>query len=303
MRIIGSRSLGRLALVVPVAISTSCGGGSSPSSSSSTPPGPAPTPIPAPAPTPTPIAGCGIPLPAYNAKEKCQREISEYFPAVDAAINRVIQEKPYIFNLSDYGGDGSYRILREAEFVYNVIKNLEAQGYCAGLYAEELAVKKTSEYSENFDITSAKGYIRRGPNTYMSTCYPASFTNAPGGPPPPPGCSLPPSTEYWCAREQESYLQIVDDAIMQTTREHPEWFDFKDLQVATDWFLVLNGAAYINRVVEIVRSKGLCAKQDQDEVNIKSTNENSENYDILTASDHVRRGAGSYIVTCWPAQF
>ena len=305
MRVTGSRFVGRLAVVVFVCVSASCGGGGkTPSSSSSPTPAPTPTAPPVPAPTPKPIStGCGIPLPVYKPIEKCQKETSEYFPGVDAAINRVIAEKPYIFDLNNQTGEGSYFVRREAEFVYNVVVNLESAGYCAGLYAEELAVKKTAEYSENFDITSSRSYIRRGPSTYMSTCYPASFTNVAGGPPPPPGCSLPPSSELWCAREQQSYLQIVDDAIMQTTQEHPEWFDFKDLQVATDWFLVLNGDAYIKRVVEIVRAKGLCAKQDQDEINIKRTNENSENYDILTGSDHVRRGEGSYQVTCWPAQF
>ena len=307
MRVTAPRHLGGMAAPFLACALAACGGDKAPSPRGPTSPAPAPAPTPTPVPTPTPLTigvGCGLTPTIADGKEKCERSISDYWGAVNDAIEQVIREKPYIFNFSDTRGDGGFKLLREAEFVLNVHKNLEGRGYCTGLYAEEMAVKKNNDYSENFDLVLATGHIRRGDGMYASTCYPASFSWLPTPVfPQTPGCSLPPSGELWCAREEQTFLQLLDDAIVQTTQEHPEWFDPKDLQPGTDWIKALDGTNYLRRVVEVLRTKGVCAKQDKDEINIKRTNDSSENYDILSGTDYVRRGPGTYVVTCWPAQF
>jgi len=36
-------------------------------------------------------------------------------------------------------------------------------------------VKKVNDFSEHFDIFAGEGYIRRGPGSYRSSCFPAAF--------------------------------------------------------------------------------------------------------------------------------
>ena len=43
------------------------------------------------------------------------------------------------------------------------------------IMGEEIQVKRTNEFSEHFDINYADVYVRRGPGTYRSSCYPAAF--------------------------------------------------------------------------------------------------------------------------------
>jgi hypothetical protein len=185
-----------------------------------------------------------------------------------------------------------------------VIQNLDKLGYCGGLYSEELAVTNVTSYSENFDILDAKSFARRGANSYRSTCTPASYTmpQAPAGNT--PGCSLAASRSVACTRETSVFGQAVEAALDQIMKENPEIFDFTDVQPGgAGWYFVKDQAAYSQGVVKILLSKGLCARWDGEELNVKNTNVSSENYDILTASSHVRRGEGSYRVTCYPAFF
>ena len=53
---------------------------------------------------------------------------------------------------------------------------MRRKGYCAGMYAEEVSVRTSKAYSENFDVVTSSGTIRRGSGAYRSTCYPASTT-------------------------------------------------------------------------------------------------------------------------------
>ena len=55
--------------------------------------------------------------------------------------------------------------------------------------------------------------------------------------------------------------------------------------------------------MKILLAKGVCARWDGEELNVKTNNVSSENYDILTAKGYMRRGDGSYRVTCYPAYF
>ena len=284
-----------------------CGGGSSSPANPSTPPPTLPPTTQPPSTTNPPLsATClRLGLGTSSGKEVCQPEGADFLDNVERAIDELIAQQPQIFDLNSFSGPGGYRVLSEGAYFVGVIQNLDRQGYCAGLYSEELAVTNVTQYSENYDILDAKGYARRGVNSYRSTCTPASYTMPVALPGNTPGCSLASSVSVACNRETSVLGQTVADALEQITREQPAIFDFGDVQPGGDpnWYKVKDEAAYSQGVVKILLAKGVCARWDGEELNVKTNNVSSENYDILTASGHMRRGDGSYRVTCYPAYF
>jgi hypothetical protein len=51
-----------------------------------------------------------------------------------------------------------------------VVALLRIHGFCADFDGEEIAVKSTNDYSEQFDVETASGYSIR---LYTATCRPA----------------------------------------------------------------------------------------------------------------------------------
>jgi hypothetical protein len=232
-------------------------------------------------------------------------ESSAYLQVVDEAIDDTVHRHPEYFDLNDIQGAGGYRVLSLGGLTVGVIESLDRMGYCGGQYGEELAVKQNNNYSENFALTSSKGYVRRGSSTYRSTCTPASFTNTD----PPvgnnPGCTLNYSHALACSRELQRivFLDQVMAAIDKVGKEHPEIFDFTSHAPGTNGVKVLHPDAYTKAVVANLLAAGLCARWDGEEINVKNTDDWSENYDILTADSFERVGEGAYRVTCYPAYF
>ena len=285
-----------------------CGGGgsSTPSTPSTPPPTPPPTTLPPSTTNPPLSATCNrLGLGTSTGKESCRPEGETFLDALDKAIDDLIAQQPQIFDLNSFSGPGGYRVLSEGAYFVGVIQNLDKQGYCGGLYGEELAVTNVKDYSDNFDILDAKSYARRGLNSYRSTCTPASYTipMAPGGNS--PGCALAASVSVACTRENSVFGDVVAVALDQITRDHPEYFEFDNVQPGGDpnWYKVTNVDGYVQGVVKILLAKGACARWDGEELNIKTNNVSSENYDILTSKGYMRRGEGSYRVTCYPAYF
>lgn len=296
----------RAAVALLTAALIACGGGSSGPSNPSTP---LPTPVPTPTPIPTepPLSASCVRLSLGQAtgQERCRVEGTDFLDDVDEAIDELVAQQPHIFDLNQVAGGGGYKILSEGAYTVGVIKNLDKRGLCAGIYGEELAVAQSAGYSENFDIVDSRGFIRRGTSTYRSTCQPASFTTpqAPAGNT--PGCNLPASVSLACQDEEGEFSQLVEDALDQLVREQPGLFDTNDIQrgAPANWYRVKDEAAYTQGLVRILISKGVCARWDGEEINIKKHNVSSENYDILTAQGYVRRGTGAYQVDCFPAYF
>jgi hypothetical protein len=57
-------------------------------------------------------------------------------------------------------------------------------------------------------------------------------------------------------------------------------------------------------MVDIMTTKGYCAKHDGEELALKKgTNANSEQYDVDLSGKYIRRGPGIYRVSCYPAAF
>jgi hypothetical protein len=294
-----ARRIAGVALVGLGALSLGvCGGGAGSGGGTKKPPAP-PVATPTPAPTPDPpISQSCAKLPPGNPDPSCVRQSPDHLAQVEQAIRTLQAEEPAIFE-----GD----VVRSVgAFYIGLIRILDREGLCASTDGEELGVTTTSAWNEQYDVLTAKNVARFGPNIYRTTCYPSSVPFPLGAPPvQQANCPLPPSREILCAREQEGlYYEAVEDAISQILREKPQLFDFSQTAPGTDFPLVKDLDAYQGGVVEILVSKGYCAKYDFFEVGVKrGSNAFNEQYDIDIASQYVRRGPGIYRSSCYPSSF
>ncbi|HXK10971.1 MAG TPA: hypothetical protein VMT70_15085 [Vicinamibacteria bacterium] len=143
-------------------------------------PTPAPTPTPGatptPAPSPTPPSGSSCSLPASNPPNPvCVDDPSQLYPMVDAAITKATQIHPEYFDFGRTNCGNCYYVTNVDGYVATVQQVLAGQGACSYWDGEELAVKTTNAFSEQFDILVSSGYIRRGPNSYRGDCMPSWF--------------------------------------------------------------------------------------------------------------------------------
>jgi hypothetical protein len=126
-----------------------------------------------------------------------------------------------------------------------------------------------------------------------------------GNPAPTAGsCSLPPSNpaSVTCTDESPRLVAEVEAALDAVTERYPELFDFNDTKCETCYFIKDTGR-YLDEVIKQLNRQGLCARGGLEEIGVKSTNDFSEQYDIILASDHMRRAPGSYRGVCRPAIF
>jgi len=169
----------RTALAAAVALSLSCSGSSSP-----TPPGPGPSVAPSVAPSTAPsVAPSASPTPSTSScalgrgsvDTSCARHTAQHVEAVEAAIDRLVQQKPEIFNTAEQVGDRGYRVLNQGAYLQGVADQLVTAGYCAETNGDTLQVKNSQEFSEEYDILLGSGHVRRGVGTYRESCAPAAF--------------------------------------------------------------------------------------------------------------------------------
>jgi hypothetical protein len=53
-----------------------------------------------------------------------------------------------------------------------LVAAIQAQGICAKDDNEEIAVKNSNAFDEQYNIWTSGGYVRR---SYITTCFPAQF--------------------------------------------------------------------------------------------------------------------------------
>jgi hypothetical protein len=131
-----------------------------------------------PAPTPTPAQqGCSAGL--GSARYTCQGDLAGLQPRLEAAIDKLVQDQPQLFNLTDDpGGDHRYRILNLDAYYDGVIANLQSGGLCAQrdyLDKDRIAIKEDNSYNESYNVVGRQTRILRGPEMYSVTCTPANF--------------------------------------------------------------------------------------------------------------------------------
>lgn len=287
--------------VVAVASFSVCGGGDS-SSGGPTQPAPPPVvePTPDPGPTPEPplSASCAA-LPLGDPTVRCPYEQPTFQNEVDNAIRTLQAEQPALF-------DQNQVVQAVGAYYVGLIQILDRQGLCAYYDGEELGVSNSANFNDQFDILTANNRMRIGEKTYRSTCHPSAIPVGKGPlRPSPEGCSLAPSREVACSRQEAGrFHHIVEDAVQQVLRDQPELFNFNDIAPGTDWPRINDLEAYTLAVIDVVRARGFCVKNDElEEIAVKNENSFSEQYDIQYRDKYIRTGQGTYRATCYPAAF
>jgi hypothetical protein len=119
--------------------------------------------------------GCTLPASVSIA---CGREEGEFSQIIEDAIDQLVKEEPGLFDPNDIqkGAPSNwYRVRDEAAYTKGLVRILNTKGVCAAWDGEEINIKKNNVSSENFDILTAQGYIRRGEGAYQVDCFPAYF--------------------------------------------------------------------------------------------------------------------------------
>ncbi len=172
----------RLAAVAGLALSAllvvQCGG--STPAQPQTPVTPTPT---APPPTPPPgpltvIPACVLPASNPGLSATCEAPPAKLKADVYAAIDRAINERPELFDLSDV--NGGPRVLDVEKYMTAVVAALGEAGLCGHIDPEgEIGVKNQNGFSEQWIIASRVGWNPPSKNwvqrKYVGACWPATF--------------------------------------------------------------------------------------------------------------------------------
>ena len=286
-----SRWFWLLGFVAVSSLFITCGGGDSP-----TKPIPGDTPTPTaeptvePTPEPTPLPGMSCGLPAVDGSTLCKRTEAQaqFMDEVDKAINDLMAHQPELFSGVFIKNLGAYHT--------GVVRNLEAQGFCAVWDGEEVAVKSDNGFSEQFHVDTSNRLIRTSPGSYRATCKPAAFPVNPAPLPKRGDCDLPSSRDMGCDRlEDGEFVPLVDRVIDEIAADSPHLVDVDYLLGTYD--------EYYEEMVKRLKAHGVCAVFDGEEIAIKQTNEFSEQYHPILSSKKIRKGYGSYRATCTPATY
>jgi hypothetical protein len=287
-------------IVVLLALSLGvCGGSDSNNAAGPTTPipvMPAPTPVPGPMPDPPLSTSCTM-YSNGDPTAKCDDDNSAFLGDVQAAISILKDEHPEFF-------DG-INVVNQGGFYVEIIKVLDRMSLCADFDGEELQVKNSDDFSEQYDIMSSKSEVRTSHRIYLGTCRPAVFPlpEAPL-PPSPASCPLAPSRFVACGREPEGrFYGHVEESIDELLAERPELFDPDDFVAGQGHPALRDPAAYHEAMLEKLVGKGYCAIFDGEEIQLKSSNEFTEHYDVNFQDKYVRRGPGIYRGSCYPAAF
>jgi len=102
----------------------------------------------------------------------CPKLDSQLLGYVNKAVDTVQQKRPELFDFTDVRGE-SVRVLDHQKYQTAVVAAINAQGgVCAADNNEEIQVKVSNDFNEQFNIWTSAGYTRR---SYITTCFPAQF--------------------------------------------------------------------------------------------------------------------------------
>ena len=152
--------------------------------------------------------------------------------------------------------------------------------------------------------TAVTGAERGGARSFLASPNPAPSTSPLPSPSPTPSpCPYGKGTvDATCLRGVPVFLEKVDAAISQLVQQRPEIFNLEDA-AGPGGYRVLDATQYYAGVVKNLEAMAFCATADNNLIQLKNSNEFSEDYDILLSTEHIRRGEGSYRSTCNPPAF
>jgi hypothetical protein len=142
-------------------------------------PAPAPTPVgpsptPTPEPSPPPSGGCNVP-PSNPSSLSCTDDPPHFLDQVEDAITRVTENKPELFDFESKKCINCYFVRDVDAYIAAVIQELSRVDLCGHWDGEEVAVKESNNFSEQYDIILSSNHIRRGQGAYRGVCRPAWF--------------------------------------------------------------------------------------------------------------------------------
>jgi hypothetical protein len=151
-------------------------------------------------------------------------------------------------------------------------------------------------------VTVAGGACSR-PAPTTPQVDPAPVPTPEPSPTPVYGCGLPRGTGLGrgCPRVRSTFHAEVEAAIQQVVDEYPWFFDFRRARGGPTSYRVRNPAGYNREVVNTLRRSGFCALDDGQEIGVKTSNDFSDHFQILSSDLFVIRGLPSYRSTCFPA--
>jgi hypothetical protein len=157
----------RMLLAVSAFLSISCGSDTDKVAT------PAATPAPITTPAPAPTAQAFVcPLPALPDHGNCPKLNPLFRDQVNTAIDTAVAEHPELFNLNDNIDGTAFRILDRDKYLKAVTANLNKQGFCVAESREELGIKNTNTFNEQWNVVTSDLRVRR---SYITTCFPAAF--------------------------------------------------------------------------------------------------------------------------------
>ncbi|MEO8500069.1 MAG: hypothetical protein ABI565_04085 [Vicinamibacteria bacterium] len=285
-------------------------GSSTPAASPSAPtaatPAPTSTPV-APSTNPALPVSCRPLPPATGTQSGCHQEASDFLRQVTDAVSAA-QGATAV----DPDTKESYPLLSNGliqspnAYVKMVIGTLDRQGLCAVYDGEEINVRSSNGFNEQFDIITSSGgsWIK-----YMSTCTPAVPLPSVAAPPvQDPECKLAPSKDSYCGRLSPIYdgdvFAALDELIAQDRQlATPLIFDFGGRAAGIDnGWKVANVTLYFSEMRKKLRAKGYCSVYSGDDELLikKGTNRFSEHWDLLTGEGYSLRLLAT---TCHDAAF
>lgn len=139
-------------------------------------PAPVPEATPSPAaPEPPKAAGCGV-GPGSGSGHGCPRQSPSFLKEVESAMDQLVSEEPGLFDTRKTRGCGNcYLVLNPTRYVNRMAELMAQRSLCGHYDGEELAVKVSNAFNDQYDILTADSFIRRQLGSYRSTCYPAWF--------------------------------------------------------------------------------------------------------------------------------
>ena len=107
-----------------------------------------------------------------------------------------------------------------------------------------------------------------------------------------------------CAAGAMTFFGTVDTAIDQLIKQQPSIFNLND-KAGERSYRVLDTDAYFQGLTEVLAGAGICARMDPTKtyLQVKNSNDFSEDYEVLTTKGFTPRGVWIYRDTCTPASF
>jgi hypothetical protein len=134
-----------------------------------------PSPSPSATPEPPKAAGCGV-GPGSGDGQGCSRNSPSFLSEVESAMDQLVREEPSLFDERKTRGCGNcFLVLNPTRYANRMAELMSERSLCGHYDGEELAVKQSNAFNDQYDILTSDMYIRRQLGSYRSTCAPAWF--------------------------------------------------------------------------------------------------------------------------------